>query len=119
MPLAEALAGLKQSRPGQIEKLYRHIYWKTWQTLSQEACALLQAMPLISEMGGPPGYLRTISGLTEAQLWPAIQELRRRSLLEVRGSLQEKRYGIHRLTETFLRTEIIDWPETAPADIGE
>jgi hypothetical protein len=29
----------------------------------------------------------------------------------VRGTIQEKRYGVHRLTETFLRTEIIDWPE--------
>ena len=36
--------------------------------------------------------------------------LRNRSLLEVRGTIQAKRYGIHRLTETFLRTEIIHWP---------
>ncbi len=73
--------------------------------------ALLQAMPLVSGAGATADYLQEISGLSAGQLWPAIQELRKRSLLEVRGDIREKRYGIHRLTETFLRTEIIHWPE--------
>jgi hypothetical protein len=54
--------------------------------------------------------MRAITGLTEAELWPALQELRNRSLLEAQGTVQAKRYGIHRLTETFLQTEIIHWP---------
>ncbi|MEZ4645485.1 MAG: hypothetical protein R3E31_22590 [Chloroflexota bacterium] len=87
-----------------------NIYWQTWRTLSPQAQALLQAMPLLSEMGGSTEYLQTISGLTETEIWPALQELRSRSLLEVHGSLQQRRYGIHRLTETFLQTEIINWP---------
>ena len=70
-------------------------------------------MPLVAESGGTPDYLRALSGLAEAQLWPALQELRNRSLLEVRGTAVEKQYGIHRLTETFLQTEIIHWPEVA------
>ncbi|MFO7679476.1 MAG: hypothetical protein R6X34_05445 [Chloroflexota bacterium] len=47
-------------------------------------------MPLVSETGGAPGCLCVLSGLDENQLWPAIQELRSRSLLEVRSSLHEK-----------------------------
>jgi hypothetical protein len=111
LPLPQVLDGLARSRPGAIEELYRYIYWQSWQLLSENAKSLLQAMPLVAESGGEPAYLGAISGLDEAALWPAVQELSGRSLLEVRGTLQEKRYGVHRLTETFLRTEIIDWPE--------
>lgn len=68
-------------------------------------------MPLVSETGATLDYLQALSGLGEEQLWPALHELRQRSLLEVRGSLHEKRYGIHRLTDSFLRTEIVHWPE--------
>ena len=55
-------------------------------------------------------------GLDEAAFWPAVQELRARSLLEVRGSLDEKRYGIHRLTQSFVRTEIAHWPDKEGED---
>lgn len=111
LPLGQVLSNLSHSQPGPVEELYRHIYWQSWQLLTSDAKKLLQAMPLVAEFGGLPPYLCQISGLAEGQLWPALQELRNRSLLEVRGTLQEKRYGIHRLTETFLHTEIIRWPE--------
>ena len=111
LPLGQVLSNLSRSQPGQAEELYRHIYWETWKLLTPDAKRLLLAMPLVAEFGGLPPYLCQISGLAEAELWPALQELRNRSLLEVRGTLQEKRYGIHRLTETFLHTEIIRWPE--------
>lgn len=111
LPLAQVIEGLTSSRSGPIEDLYRHIYWQSWNILSPEARALLQAMPLVGETGGQPDYLQAISNLSDDRFWPALRELRTRSLLEVRGTIQEKRYGVHRLTETFLRTEIINWPE--------
>jgi hypothetical protein len=109
--LPQILSDLARSRPGPIDDLYRHIYLKTWQTLSPEARALLQAMPLVTEPGGLVAQLQAISRLAEGPFWSALHELVARSLLEVRGTAQERRYGIHRLTETFLRTDIIDWPE--------
>lgn len=111
LPLTQVLDGLSRSRPGPIEDLYRYIYWQSWQTLSDNGRQLLQAMPLLGEAGGQADYLATISGLNEADLWLALHELRGRSLVEVQGTLEQKRYGLHRLTETFLRTEIINWPE--------
>lgn len=111
LPLRQILAALSRSQTGPIEDLYRHIYWQSWQMLSPSARNLLQAMPLVAVAGGDPDYLYAISGLSQEDFWPALQELRRRSLLEVRGTLQEKRYGIHRLTESFLQTEIIRWPD--------
>lgn len=110
LPLQQILSDLIKSRPGEIEDLYKRIYWQAWQILSPEAKSLLQAMPLVGETGGLPDFLQTISNLPADRFWPALGELRHRSLVEVRGTIEEKRYGIHRLTESFLRTEIIHWP---------
>ncbi len=111
LPLPQILADLPHSRLGPVEELYRHIYWRTWRTLSAEAQMLLQAMPLVATSGALPLQMQAISGLEDGLFWTAVQELTTRSLLEIQGSLQQRRYGIHRLTETFLRTEIIHWPE--------
>ncbi|HSM57007.1 MAG TPA: NB-ARC domain-containing protein [Candidatus Sulfomarinibacteraceae bacterium] len=111
LPLPRVLEGLEESKPGPIEDLYLNIYWQSWRTLGEDARRLLKAMPLVAESGATLDYLQALSGLDEEQLWPALHELRQRSLLEVRGSLHEKRYGIHRLTDSFLRTEIVHWPE--------
>ncbi|MDT8304435.1 MAG: NB-ARC domain-containing protein [Anaerolineae bacterium] len=109
LPLSRVLQDLARSRPGPVEELYRHIYWQSWRTLNEPAKALLQAMPLVSEDGASDDYLQALSGLSDDAFWPALQELRARSLIEVRGTLDEKRYGVHRLTETFVRTEIVGW----------
>jgi len=111
LPLQQILIDLQKSRTGPIENLYRQIYWQTWRILSPEARLLLQAMPLVGESGGTPDYLQRISNLPADRFWTALQELRNRSLVEVRGTIQEKRFGIHRLTDSFLRTEIIQWPD--------
>jgi hypothetical protein len=109
LPLSRLLAGLTRNHPEQVMEMYKHIFWQAWQTLSENGRKLLQSMPLALEPADVD-YLLTISGLTEGAIWPAIEELRQRSLLEVEGGLHEKRYGIHRLTDTFLRTEIIHFP---------
>lgn len=111
MSLQDILRGLEKSRPGPIEDMYRRIYWEAWQTLTREAQFLLQAMPLVAETGALPQQMRAFSALSEEEFWPAVHELFARSLLEVRGTVNERRYSIHRLTETFLRTEIVGWPE--------
>jgi hypothetical protein len=76
--------------------------------LSDNAKLLLQAMPLVADMGGSTTQLQAITQLQD-EFWTAVSELRRRSLIEVRGAMDEKRYGIHRLTQTFLSTEITGW----------
>ncbi len=107
IPLGQVLADLGRGRAGQVEEMYKHIYWKVWHTLSPAGQALLQGMPLAADNGGPPEQLMRFSGLDQDALWAAIEELAARSLIEVRGSTREKRYGIHQLTRTFLHTEII------------
>lgn len=118
LPLNHILAGLERSRPGAIEDLYRAIYWDAWRTLSHQAQTLLQAMTLVAEIGAEPRQMRAMSGLSETEFWPAVHELFSRSLLEVRGGVHDRRYSVHQLTETFLRTEIINWPEDSLPESG-
>ena len=110
LPLPQILADLNVNRSGPIEELYRHIYWESWRALTSPAQTLLQAMPLVAVSGALPEQMQAISGLDQDEFWTAVRELTARSLLEVQGTIQERRYGIHRLTETFLHTEIIHWP---------
>jgi hypothetical protein len=115
LPLPQILTDLNENRVGPIENLYRHIYWEAWRTLTPPAQTLLQAMPLAASSGASPEQMQAFSGLDADDFWAAVRELTARSLLEVQGTLQERRYGIHRLTDTFLQTEIIGWPDLLDA----
>lgn len=112
LTLPQVLERLASGHGTSVEDLYRHIYLQSWRLLSNPARQLLQSMLLVADVGGAADFLVSISELSEDTFWPALQELRSRSLLEVRGGLRDKRYGIHRLTATFLQTEIVKWPVT-------
>lgn len=112
LPLPEILVDLVEAKSLEIEQMYRNIYWAAWRMLSENAQLLLEMMPMAAGVGAKPEQLMAVSGLEKGQLWPAITELVNRSLLEVRGTIWERRYGIHQLTDSFLRTEIIHWPKT-------
>jgi hypothetical protein len=107
-PLDRLLAGFSAYHVEQIEThVYDRIYHHAWQTLSEEARLLLQAMPLIAQSGAAPDYLGRMTKLSEEAVWAAIQELLMRSLIESRGTLRERRYGIHQLTDSFVQRQII------------
>lgn len=112
-PLPALLASLRQRPLADGEALYQYILRETWLTLSHDAKAVLSIMPLAAEGGMDPEQIAQLSGLADARLWPAINELIGRSLLEVRSSPQsahlwERFYGIHRLTELFVRSLLDD-----------
>lgn len=112
-PLPALLTSLRQRPLSDGEAIYHHILREAWLTLSQEAKAVLAIMPLAAAGGMDPEQIARLSGLPEERLWPAINELLGRSLLEVRsspqsGQLWERFYGIHRLTELFVRSLLDD-----------
>lgn len=115
LSLSQILDGLFQVNIQAVANLYRHIYWHIWQTLSPIAKALLEVMPLAADTGMVQSQMQAVSQLDEHQVITAIQELSQRSLLEVRGTPLERRYALHSLTRTFLRSEIIHWPEDQTA----
>ncbi len=109
MSLTHVLANLQRGgKTKDIGKLYTRIYWQAWRTLKFAARELLQAMPLVGEDGGEIEQLQAFSELDDNAIWVAINDLIARSLIEVRGGYKERRYGVHRLTMTFLQTEIMD-----------
>ncbi len=110
LSLDEVLQSLQLVSPEKMENLYLHIYWQIWRILTPEARIVLQSMPLLAEKEGTTIWIKELSGLADEQFWFALQELRNHSLIEVRGSIREKRYGISRLTRSFLLTEIVNWP---------
>lgn len=111
-PIPTILAELTKTGSNDIDPVYEKIYRYVWQTVSPTAHTLLKAMLMFGDAGATPEQLTKITSLSERVLWEAIQELVSHSLFEVRGDAWQKRYTIHRLTETFLQTEIIKWKPT-------
>jgi hypothetical protein len=92
-----------------VEELYHHIYWRSWQLLSEEARRLLTIMPLVAESGGGLEQIAALSELAGADMMEALQQLVALCLVNVLGTVEARRYGIHRLTETFLLNEVLKW----------
>jgi hypothetical protein len=64
-------------------------------------------MPLAQD--GDLNHLAVVSKLEMEPLGEALNQLIYRNLIEVSGGLEEMVYRIHRLTETFLLTEVTRW----------
>ena len=109
MPITLVLDDITLGHTHQIEDMYERVYRRTWQALTNTQRNLLRAMPLVAESGGTVAQLRKISDFDDANLWPAINELVNRSLLELLGTTWDRRYGIHRLTASFLQTNVNRW----------
>ncbi len=107
-PLPQVLANLKQARGKKINDLYTYIYWQAWNALDTGGQQALLAMPLAQD--GDLAQLAAVTRLEEDELNEALERLVTLSLVEVGGDdLLDRRYRIHRLTETFLLTEVTRW----------
>lgn len=107
LPVSQVLENLKQVKGKTIEELYTFIYWHAWKMLDAVSQQVFLVMPLAQE--GSLVQLRTLTGLEPHQLSHALQQLVQLSLVQVRGSAEERTYTLHRLTETFILTETIAW----------
>ena len=112
LSISQVVADLHQARGRRVEELYRYIYWRSWQLLSDGAKRLLTIMPLVAESGGRLEQIATLSELADVEMMEALQELVTLCLVNVMGTVEERRYGIHRLTETFLLNEVLKWQTT-------
>ncbi|MCB0211089.1 MAG: hypothetical protein KDJ52_17250 [Anaerolineae bacterium] len=108
LPLSIVLDNLKQVRGKRADALYSFIYWQTWQLLKPVSRQALLVMPLAQNP--TLEQLLTLSQLDIADLSEAMEQLANLSLVQVGGNLEIRRYTIHRLTETFLLNEAIQWP---------
>lgn len=107
LPLAEVMDGLRQANREPSERLFTYIYRRAWQLLDESAKALLLSLLSISPDGEDVAWLRLMSDLPENEFEAALAQLTAYSLLEVAGSPTAPAYRLHRLTTTFLQTEIL------------
>ena len=105
--LPEILKELESDHSTIGEELYTKIFWQAWHSLQDRSKKLLTIMPLSPESGLLPDQMIELADLSSENIWPAINELISRSLLEVKGNVWERKYGIHQLTVTFIKTHIL------------
>ncbi|MBE7549607.1 MAG: helix-turn-helix domain-containing protein [Anaerolineales bacterium] len=107
LPLTQVLDNLREARSKKIEDLYTYIYWQAWHALDEAGRQTLLVMPLAQ--GGTLTHIAALTDLHGTDLTQALEELVTLSLLEVSADLEQPRYRIHRLTETFLLNEVAKW----------
>lgn len=107
--LSTVLADLSEARGWRVEALYEFIYRRAWNLLDDIARRVLLAMPLVAAPGAGLNHLTGVTGLAGDDLYDALDLLIRLSLVTIGGPLNERRYQIHRLTETFLHKQVTKW----------
>lgn len=107
LPLSQVLQNLKQAQSKTIDDLYTFIYWQVWHALDEMSRQVLLAMPLVQ--GGTFDQLIAVSEIEINELIHVLAHLVRLSLVEVGGNIEQRRYRIHRLTETFLLHQVTKW----------
>ncbi|MCB0168216.1 MAG: DUF1492 domain-containing protein [Anaerolineae bacterium] len=107
--LPRVLADLSEARGRQVEALYEFIYRQAWDLLDDNTRRVFVAMPLAARPGTTLTHLAGVTGIEEEALYPSLDLLIRLSLVDVGGTIHERRYYIHRLTETFLHRQVLKW----------
>ena len=107
LPLPQVLDNLREARGKRIDQLYTYIYWQAWQMLTEQSRQLLLSLPLAPN--GTFAQLALVSELEIDELQEGLAQLNALSLVQTGGDLNEPRYRLHRLTETFLMNEVLQW----------
>jgi len=106
-PLPTLLDNLRRARHAAPEQLYTFIYRRAWLALGDPARQLLLSLLPLTPDGEDVAWLRAMSFLPPDAFDDALGQLRDYSLLETAGPDDAPRYRLHRLTTTFLQTEVL------------
>ncbi|MCB0194708.1 MAG: DUF1492 domain-containing protein [Anaerolineae bacterium] len=107
--LSTVLSDLNEARGRRVEALYEFIYRRAWDLLDDVARQVLLTMPLVAAPGTTIEHIIGASGLTYDEVDSGLDLLIRLSLVNVGGSLNNRHFYIHRLTETFLHKQVTKW----------
>lgn len=113
-PLPVLLDSLRQADRRAPENLYTFIYRRSWLALGDPARELLLSALTIAPDGENVAWLRLVSFLPPDVFDDALGQLLAYSLLDRVGPPEAPKYRLHRLTTTFLQTEILTSWESAP-----
>lgn len=107
LSLNRVLNSLTQARGKSVQALYTYIYWQAWHLMNIPSRQLLLTLPL--NPNSTFADLLEVAPLPETDLQVALRQLIDLSLVEVGGNLESPTYRLHRLTETFLLQEVLQW----------
>ncbi|MEM7034187.1 MAG: NB-ARC domain-containing protein [Chloroflexota bacterium] len=107
LPLGQVLENLIQAKGKQVDQFYTYLYWQAWNRLSEMERMLFLSMPLVPN--ATFSQLSLASELEFDDVQASLAKLISLSLILVAGDLEEPRYRLHRLTETFLMNEVLKW----------
>ncbi|MCO6452687.1 MAG: hypothetical protein J5I90_18035 [Caldilineales bacterium] len=107
--LPSILVALTNARGESASQLYNFIYRNAWDSLDEIAQRTLLVMPLAPPQGLVFPLLAQTSGLAESELYDALDRLVRLNLIDRRGDLENGRYSIHPLTQSFLQEQVLRW----------
>lgn len=113
LPLPQVLDALRTASGQHAEALYRYLYWTSWRQLSADDQEVLLTMPLFGQTGVDLASIERACDVQGSPLVAVLEHLTQLSLVNVTGDLYTRRYGIHRLTETWLLQEVIGWQAAA------
>lgn len=88
--------------------IFDYIYREIWESLRDESKMTLLALTQAGETGFTLDHLVKVAGLPEETIDHSLEELILLSLVDLTGSIFERRYRLHRLTEMYLRTMLAD-----------
>jgi hypothetical protein len=84
------------------EDLFKYIYLDAWESLSDASKTVLLTLTEAGEGGFTFEHLHHVSDLPEEDVQIALERLILLSLVDLGGTLMERRYRLHRLTEVFI-----------------
>ena len=82
--------------------LFEYIYLEAWESLSDAGKIIVLTLTEAGESGFPFEHLQAVSGLSEEVVQQELEKLILLSLVDLGGTLMERRYRLHRLTEIFI-----------------
>ncbi len=116
LPLTRILDDLASVRPD-AHDFYRFLFRYSWERLSAPAQHLLLHMPLLDARGASWDDLAAVSGVAlDGHFRDALQELVDFSLVNVGWMQGHLLYSIHRLTENFILSDLVqaEAPDSSP-----
>jgi hypothetical protein len=84
------------------EGIFEYIFLEIWESLDNQSKTLLVSLTQAGESGFTLEHLIAVSELSETAVYNSLTGLVVSSLVDITGSLLERRYRLHRLTEIFL-----------------
>ncbi len=105
-PIAEIIDEFKKAERGK-ESIYRFLYWKIWNSLSNPSRRLLFTFLTVDPEGEDSKFLEILSSLAPDAFASSFIELDEFSLIETNWIHETPKYRIHRLTSTFLQTDVL------------